>query len=361
MENAMEAGSAGATQSLYGETGAARSPIMSRESFSTESPESAQGHSNVRAPTFGGRLKRRLTEEAFVLSAQWKPTAFWFFVLLYMCGGAGGGVSPLRSIAFWRIKVANDQSLESTGRPYVTNYNASIGEWHGHEIHANGRLKDLGHDLVPYKIFNLSNWWNDVGMKIMQYTWVVMMLSLLIDPFSPSAARKPYFCSALRRFGQLYGMMHCARFSMYIVTSLPGANDRCLPPRVFESPQTWYSVFYYPVKGNCGDLVFSGHTMTCIMTIWFLDNYAEAAFLWSNYVHRTVIRSMYVFMVWQIFCIISARNHYTVDIVVALWFAPLFIFWYNRKVQTEDIVYKPELEDSSYFQSCFSAKSWHRK
>lgn len=161
----------------------------------------------------------------------------------------------------------------------------------------------------------------------------------------------------------MFAMMHCMRFTAYFATSLPGANERCLPPIVNEQPGPahWYDAFTTKIHGNCGDLIFSGHVLECFLYMHFFTKYGEAAFQIPNQVHRVAIALLWCLVVWQLVCVLSARNHYSVDVVISCWIVPLFIFWFNRAVLPKDIAYKTEFEDcwGGCLQRIMSAKCWH--
>merc|ERR1712127_1183299 len=93
----------------------------------------------------------------------------------------------------------------------------------------------------------------------------------------------------------------------------------------------------------------------------FIRKYRQVAFQISSRTQRVWLSVMYLLVVWQIICILSARNHYSVDIVVSLWLTPIFTQWFES-IEPEDREYTPELEDvfGGLLQRFVSAKEWHQ-
>ena len=109
----------------------------------------------------------------------------------------------------------------------------------------------------------------------------------------------------------------------FLTTSLPGPAEHCQPGSFeYDPPRSWYEVaFRVDFVGGCGDLIFSSHIAislclaisvhvygTYLVPRWFYMPFVTL--VWANYILMTV-------------CIIAARKHYTVDVFIAWYTAPL--------------------------------------
>lgn len=202
------------------------------------------------------------------------------------------------------------------------------------------RLPDLGHELIPTfgkKLHQLG----EVPMYVLYILIATMLLATLHDS---ERANKPYVVNMFRRFVCVLALGHALRFVSYIGTSLPGAADHCMPENVVliqpPQPKTVADVFTrYAASpgGNCGDLVFSGHMLQAILFGLIICRYGQRCY---NISHRmnVLLRALTAFLVaTQAVFVIAARNHYTVDIVVACYTTPFLWYWYGRAVQPHDL------------------------
>ena len=71
----------------------------------------------------------------------------------------------------------------------------------------------------------------------------------------------------------------------------------------------------FPHK-SCGDLIFSGHT--ALITIWAMNIEWQNGFVRNTWWIRA---TCWIFSLWGVFKLIACRSHYTVDVVLGLYFA----------------------------------------
>src|SRR5699024_7559613 len=78
----------------------------------------------------------------------------------------------------------------------------------------------------------------------------------------------------------------------------------------------------------CGDYIFSGHTVCLVITYLFLNEYwlrSKRSKIW-----RFTIRAAYFLLVCTgLVCILVARGHYSVDIVIGYLLASRVFFIYH--------------------------------
>eukprot|EP00940_MAST-03C_sp_MAST-3C-sp2_P000270 g270.t1 len=180
-------------------------------------------------------------------------------------------------------------------------------------------LWDLGYELLPSP--ESAPW---ISEKIL-LTSIVCGMSIII--LTPLLSARPHSMNvgANKVVVEAFTMTsvgHTLRFFTYAVTGLPGPAYHCRPGEpdsVFEG-----SIFSLsnPDKHNCGDLIFSGHMLFVLMMACTVTHYRK------EYFERRWLRVLVVYFMWliaalQAMFIIMARNHYSVDVVVALYVSPM--------------------------------------
>ena len=147
---------------------------------------------------------------------------------------------------------------------------------------------------------------------------------------------KPYAVNIGLRFLETMAMGHTLRFFTYIGTTLPGASHACLSGSKFETwtappPDTIGEIFTRVPTGhpatNCGDLVFSGHIFRTWTIVLLIMTYCGRVYRLKPGPERLVKGIVIVTGLVQLPLVIAARNHYTVDCVVASYLGPLFWYW----------------------------------
>ena len=138
---------------------------------------------------------------------------------------------------------------------------------------------------------------------------------------------------------------HCLRFITYIGTTLPGSASHCMENMdliLTPKPQSLYEVFTrwpYDKRGpnTCGDLVFSGHVFHVWLSVLMIFKYSKAVFRLSDNGNKVLLFFTALLGIVQVPITLAARNHYTVDVVVASWATPLMWFWYSKQVLPKDM------------------------
>ena len=136
----------------------------------------------------------------------------------------------------------------------------------------------------------------------------------------------------------MFAIAHTLRFITYIGTTLPGSSMTCLQTDGSEAPKTIQECFtrLAPINGNCGDLVFSGHTTFMVLLFMLVNHYGLQIYKGRIWKFRVLQVLFVILIVWQMHNIIASRHHYTVDVVIALYLIPLLWYFYINEIQEKD-------------------------
>ena len=186
-------------------------------------------------------------------------------------------------------------------------------------------LKDLGFEIFP-EIAEDDKWISELVFMVLHGIGSFVM----IVPWLSSYPHSKGVMGAVmaERWLDCLCVGHVLRFLTYTSTSLPGPATHCRPgaiePDLYRP--TELTTFFIRKSGgddpNCGDLIFSGHMYQNIILSIVVTTYATRLFV------VRAIRNIFVTMMWmltvaQVPLIIASRNHYTVDLTVATYLAPL--------------------------------------
>mmetsp|Transcript_966 Transcript_966/g.2166 ORF Transcript_966/g.2166 Transcript_966/m.2166 type:complete len:380 (-) Transcript_966:175-1314(-) len=187
------------------------------------------------------------------------------------------------------------------------------------------RLKDLGFELIP----EIDN---DFGSELTLYCNGFLSVGMVLMPlFSDHAHPRGIFVTDIyTKVLNIQCVGHVLRFFTFVSTSLPGPAPHCQPGApLYRNSISWAEVFSrrsrVHVDPNCGDLIFSGHmfqvTSFCAVMLSESKKLMPSAPLgraWCLLLVLTVCVQPYY--------IIASRNHYSVDVVISSYLAPLV--WY---------------------------------
>ena len=232
-------------------------------------------------------FKNKLELEYTILINNIKYIIFYIFVLVYIASTLG------RNLAYYR------SSQED-------------------------RLKDLGFDIIP----ELPNKYKYISEVIIIINLVIGVL-IVFSPLIFNPMKNSYSLILIgKRLITILGIGHLIRISMYISTSLPSPANHCQPGSDnYNPPDNLVEIFtrFSTYKDlNCGDLIFSGHMFQSISFTILTCLYSRRMFnlIYSNIISITQI----LLTITQAYFILAARNHYSIDIVVAIYVS--FTLWY---------------------------------
>lgn len=249
-----------------------------------------------RNTTYWGETYARFKIELSLIRTYWKSVLFILFVLIYLSSVL------FRNLAYYR---------------------AVQGE----------TLKDLGFEVLP-----------ELNSSMKAFSEIVIYMNHFVAAITltvlPIFTKRPHengiaTIAMLLRMAFVLVIGHFLRFVTYITTSLPGPAEHCrLGSEEFEQnrpaePLEILFRFSSAADLNCGDLVFSGHMFQVIIftcTIW---HFSDRVFYTT--LHAWIAKLlMLATVVAQFFLIIASRNHYTVDVVVSSYTAPMLWICFDR-------------------------------
>jgi len=276
----------------------------------------------------------RLAEEVQALKQQWLAVLVCVFVLVY------GTLIVFLNVAYYRYgKAYHNEDPHKCFQDLEQNETATLC--------VPRRLHDLGYDIVPELSQNAKDHYTNIPLYFLFLSLALTAIGLLCPPReleptlpppknprrSPDGFRKPLFINVARRFGCVYAIGHTLRACTYIATSVPGAADHCLISADIKPPSV-AQIFYKPAstEENCGDLIFSGHMLICILCVLVVHRYGAAALQLQRNLHITFIWLNVFAAFAQTIMILGARHHYSVDVVVSWYVTPLLWHFYNTEM-----------------------------
>lgn len=129
------------------------------------------------------------------------------------------------------------------------------------------------------------------------------------------------------RMCKVSGFSIILRTISFLSTSLPSPSHHCRPGSTdYAAPSDAEEIAgrMDPVSG-CGDLIFSGHTSNTLIMTLTVSYYAY--YLLPRWWKWITFGICVPFVIIMGTFIIIAQNHYTVDVVVALYTVPLLYFF----------------------------------
>lgn len=176
-------------------------------------------------------------------------------------------------------------------------------------------LRDLGFELL----FEMPSQFGHLTEYMLHSVTVFCVCGALVDYKVPHSWRDVCprwdFVSAWLR---CMSVLNVLRVASFLVTQLPGPAEHCRPGSLtYNPPDTVFERANF--EKGCGDLLFSGHTMLLTTSLMILHEVNR---------NRPFVR-LCLWLYLLVFCVlvVAMRKHYTVDVLVALYTAPLV---YNR-------------------------------
>eukprot|EP01117_Protostelium_nocturnum_P002985 TRINITY_DN13916_c0_g1_i1.p1 TRINITY_DN13916_c0_g1~~TRINITY_DN13916_c0_g1_i1.p1 ORF type:complete len:342 (-),score=81.55 TRINITY_DN13916_c0_g1_i1:110-1135(-) len=181
-------------------------------------------------------------------------------------------------------------------------------------LHVPGsRLRDLGFDLLP----ELDPKYKFLSEVFFNFIFIGTILMIALHP-----QRFRLFTRLLFMFSFLY-LCRCASF---LSTGLPSPAAHCQKGHEFYDPPKDISeiLLKFSTTMGCGDLIFSGHSL----------HSTTAVLMFTSYVRSFTARVLWWFcLITMYLLIIAARKHYTIDVLVAIYFIPFVFTVYTDRVE----------------------------
>jgi len=166
---------------------------------------------------------------------------------------------------------------------------------------------------------------------VSEYMFFAYLGSTILFAFSPflrmhqsSKKENRLYCVLMvSRFLCVCVLAQTLRIICFLVTTLPGPNYHCRPDSPDYNPpiNVWDIMLRTEAFFSCGDLVFSSHTIFVML----------CALTWYQYSGNKFIERFVFVLAFGFGClVVSARKHYTLDVVVAMYTVPLLWIAYDR-------------------------------
>lgn len=154
---------------------------------------------------------------------------------------------------------------------------------------------------------------------LMMFTIISAIVILLFD-----RGRQANLFIILQRAFVITLIAYVIRTLAFSLTTYPPPDPNC-GLRTADGASSYFSTGLSQMAGNmtCTDLMFSGHALSVIISVLFLDFYTS---------HRSVVPLYYLIAIIASFFIIAAKMHYTVDVLFS-WVIAIGLFtWYHMVV-----------------------------
>jgi len=197
-------------------------------------------------------------------------------------------------------------------------------------------LPDLILDNIKYQ-----SWGLDASeITIMICTWMAFLVTLF---------HKHRFI-VLRRMFLLVGIHYYYRAVTMYVTVLPKPNDNyvCAPKAdhvtfmvIFQRVLKLLSGMGLSINGKhvyCGDYIYSGHTMTLIMTYLVIKEYSPKRWFPLHWLSLGLTS-------FGVVALLLARGHYSIDVVIAYWITTR-LWWMYHTMTKHDLLKSRENSDN---------------
>lgn len=163
-------------------------------------------------------------------------------------------------------------------------------------------LYDNGHVYLP----DLSKHYQLVDWVLVTNVLLVILLHI----------NNPLICT----FFMMCATLVCLKYIIQVLTILPD------PTVNSECQDRYTNIFWKFLFGNCNDMMFSGHTALSTLSTIFLIKKLNTYNI--SYTSKGFLKCLFILMtVFVAFMSIAARNHYTIDVVMALFV--VYFVWHE--------------------------------
>lgn len=171
-------------------------------------------------------------------------------------------------------------------------------------------LHDLLFDILPryHKIGTISD--------IFSILYFIIFLIFIIHPYF--IKRKYLTTDILFVMIKTYILTTILRCLSFIFTILPSPSDQCIIGSKEYNPPKLKEIFTrFDMFNGCGDLIFSGHTNIIMIISVIIIYYIKGIF--NKRLEGYIIIFITLYTLFFFVIILIARNHYTVDVIVAIY------------------------------------------
>ncbi len=203
-------------------------------------------------------------------------------------------------------------------------------------------LRDIGFEIFP-KID--ESFISEIFLGVN----IFIFITILLRPLMTDNNNNVYIINMSIRLMNINCILRFLRSISYLSTALPSTSEHCLigsdtynPPNRDEIFTRFNSLF----DKNCGDMLFSGHYSFELTLCLFAQRYLPKLST-NKLLNHIIIITMWLITIAHGFILIAVRNHYTVDIVVAIYTTILLWYVYENYYPT-DIQLPVNMSESSH-------------
>lgn len=173
-------------------------------------------------------------------------------------------------------------------------------------------------ESIPDLLFDLLPRYDKIGLLSDIFS-VLYFFIFIIFIFHPYYIIRPYLTTDIfLTMIKTYIICIYLRCFSFIFTRLPSPSDQCKLNSKEYNPPTIHDIFSrFDMFNGCGDLIFSGHTTIIMIVSLTIIYYMKGIFTKKTEIKLNVFILLYT--LFFLIVIIIARNHYTVDVVVAVY------------------------------------------
>lgn len=137
----------------------------------------------------------------------------------------------------------------------------------------------------------------------------------------------PYIVNMYRRVSTTFLLGQALRAACFLSTTLPGSAPHCLVPRGAASDLARGDILFGRrgrdvLLSNCGDSVFSGHMTLTLSISCGVARYASSCLRVAPRTRALLLCALGAVVAAQVAVILALRNHYTLDVLLALYIIP---------------------------------------
>ncbi|TKR87206.1 hypothetical protein L596_011647 [Steinernema carpocapsae] len=192
-----------------------------------------------------------------------------------------------------------------------------------HDVVSRFPLSDLSFLLIP----EAQLWARKVGDITVAVGVGTAVSFLFVFHKHRTIVLKRYFYILAVQFT----MRACCLSLTYYPSSYEDGQELCIPPSHNGLDDIWKNAYSMLIEKGllqigdtiyCGDLLFSGHTVSVAQSAFFLNHYTPYC-LWP------LRWFLIILCILGMICLTISRAHYTADVVIAYWIASfLFSFFH---------------------------------
>jgi hypothetical protein len=147
--------------------------------------------------------------------------------------------------------------------------------------------------------------------------WSLMIVIFTSFAYTSLFARAPTFCTPFRRLFLVWSCMNCLRGICITLTVLTNPYLQCHSephPNIFLDALLLLTTR----RQSCGDVFFSGHSVTCTLSCLMWLTYRRRTFSSSicKYFHHALALLFPMFVVSCLLTLIATQFHYSVDVFI---------------------------------------------